>query len=264
MSTTSPPFIFGIPFRSKASSKDWARSQALLASTLRSVFSQTDSDFQVVIACHETPDIAEIRDPRVTVLNTATPTPTNLVEQMRDKGHKRKMLTVEWRRRGGGYFMLLDADDLVSRRLVQHVRENPAENGYLIKQGYLYDVAAGSCKPSARLNEICGSCTIFRMDPEDLPESIEDETPRLIGKYRNHQTFEEDGRRLGRAFGVIPFPAAIYVIGHGENYTADKRPPGLKKHLHRAANALSRAVGFHRLRDQVRDEFTLRGADYAR
>jgi len=261
MIKSSPPFIFGIPFRSKAASKDWTKNNALLASTLRSVFNQTEQDFDVVIACHETPDIPEIHDQRVTILNTDTP--TNLSEQMRDKGHKRKLLSVEWRRRGGGYFMLLDADDLVSRRLVQHVRENPSESGYLIKRGYRYNVAAASCKPVANLNQICGSCTIFRMDPEDLPESMDDNTPRLIGRYKNHQTFEDDARSMGREFRIVPFPGAVYVIGHGENYTSDMRPPGLKAYIHRAEKVLSSAIGVHRLRDSVRDEFNLREADYS-
>ena len=115
-------FFFGIPLRSRQASRDWRRVCALLDATLNSTLHQLNRDIQVIIACHEVPTTRD-RDSRVTFLEATFSRPRDGLEQMYDKRSKKIMLAEEVCRRGGGYLMLLDSDDLVSNRLAEFVTQ---------------------------------------------------------------------------------------------------------------------------------------------
>lgn len=153
---------------------DWDMNLSLLRATLRSVLAQTSSDFRVLVACHEPPEIEEVSDRRVDLLECKNPIPDNFHEQMKDKGYKRKRMMVELRRRGGGYFMLLDSDDLVSRRLVEFVQGALASNGHLISSGYRYDASINRIEFLTDFHKACGSSCVLRLDADDLPVSMDD------------------------------------------------------------------------------------------
>jgi hypothetical protein len=257
-------FFFAVPFRSKAASSDWDRNCRLLSATLRSVLGQSDPTFSVLLACHEVPAIPEIEDSRVSVLRATTPPPTDFAAQMKDKGHKRKLMSIELRRRGGGYFMLTDSDDLVSNRLVAHAKATKSEGGYVIKRGYVYDAATGRCREVSSFDQTCGTCAILRFAPDELPQSLDDDTPRLSGKYKTHMTFETDAERLGRPLSVVPFPAAVYVTGHGENWSVrSSGRESLRRKFSRLVKA-ARALGERECSPtSLRDEFAFSENSYS-
>src|SRR5215467_12686264 len=114
-------FFFGVPLRSKSSSKNWLRVCDLFRSTLRSILGQTAEDFSVIVACHDVPTVPEIKDSRVKLLISSASIPTNLPEQMTDRYLKARMIAAETKQRGGGYLMAVDGDDLVSNRIVTFV-----------------------------------------------------------------------------------------------------------------------------------------------
>ena len=108
---------FGITLRSKAVSKNWAHVVADFTRTLDSVYQQTDPDFRVIVACHDLPKLEREYDSRVEFLQTDVPTPTTPFEMMQDKGYKLSMIGKRIREYGGGYTMIVDADDLISNRV---------------------------------------------------------------------------------------------------------------------------------------------------
>src|SRR5690242_13704199 len=135
-------FVFGIPLRSRVTAQNWGHVCRLFDATLRSVFRQSDEDFRVIVACHEVPDVAALSDPRVVIAAAPFPPPSSFPEQMIDEGKKRKLIGATLRGLGGGYLMLLDADDLVSNRLVGFARSDGHPNGYIMHEGFEYDSAS--------------------------------------------------------------------------------------------------------------------------
>src|SRR5262245_52050832 len=109
MTRDSTAFSFAIPLRPKATAHDWCRVCRQLDHTLRSVMRQDDPDFTVLLACHDVPRIPAIEDSRVSVLRVDRPIPATFVEQMADKGWKKRICTAAFKARGGGYLMFLDA-----------------------------------------------------------------------------------------------------------------------------------------------------------
>ena len=136
-------FFFGVPLRASATAQRWDRVCALLQ--MCSAINETDGDFRVLLACHNAPDFVEMSDPRIQVIRSEAPIPTTSAEQMHDKGRKLRAIRAAMRQHGGGYLMALDADDLVSNKLVGFVRRDHYPYGYLIDEGYEYDCSADAC-----------------------------------------------------------------------------------------------------------------------
>src|SRR5688572_2871997 len=129
------PFFFSIPLAPKRDERSWRRISSLLADTLASLQQQTDGDWQAVIAGNEKPDIAEFDDPRVMFISVETRMPGAYSEKIADQNTKRAAAFEHIRRAGGGYVMMLDADDLVHRELVAFVRKDGNPFGYVFDQG---------------------------------------------------------------------------------------------------------------------------------
>jgi hypothetical protein len=213
------PFLFAIPLRSRAVSRDWKRVCNLLSRTLSSILGQTDQNFYVAVGCHELPELTIPPDPHVVFLQTSAAIPTALAQQGEDKKRKRRLALAYLRTLGGGYFMPLDADDLVSQRLVQYVRSNPPQFGYIMNKGYELDSQTGRVKYAPRFSKFCGSCAIFRFSAEDLPSSEADGKEYVADKFGDHIKWKEVGEKLKRPLSDLPIRGAMYVTNNGENYS---------------------------------------------
>lgn len=230
----SEQFYFCIPFKPKARSNDWALTEALLAETLRSIFFQTDPDFQVLIAGHDRPNIPELEDPRVTFMVADCPIPQDGEQGKTDQIRKMHILGGVVGQRGGGYVMVVDSDDLVDKRIRAFVRENPHSAGYMIRAGYIYDTAAnllGLFPHATRVNQLwahCGTCAIFRFSPEDLPKLDQNRLDIVRGKsvfqrLKGHRRWESQMMALGRFMGTLPFRGVIYRMNTGNNASYEYR-----------------------------------------
>jgi len=213
------PFTFAIPLRSRAASSDWRRVCRLLDATLRSILAQTDAAFHVLVAHHEVPSVSVVGDSRVTFVRAECAVPTTFEEQMRDKAYKRRLLAAEVRRRGAGFYMPVDSDDLVSRRLVAYAREHDDAHGYLFRDGYQYNVRTHRFRARADFDLACGTCAIFRLEPSDLPESVDSPERTLLDEFTGHQLWREQARELDRPMAPLPFPGAMYCVANGENHS---------------------------------------------
>jgi hypothetical protein len=213
-------FVFAIPLRSRATARDWRTVCDLLDHTLRSVLRQDDEDFSVLLACHETPDTPSVKDPRVTILQTDCPIPTTFAEQMFDKHRKKRICTAELKQRGGGYIMFMDADDMVSRRLVSYVRRRRSNSGYIITKGYQYNSMTQRYCRLLAFDKRCGSCGIFQFSVDDLPETPQEERETFSDQFGTHTKWREVSRKFGRALEPIGFPSAVHVLETGENASA--------------------------------------------
>jgi len=227
-------FYFGIPLRSFASSKDWGRVCRLFSATLNAVLNQTSPSFEVIVACHEIPETKIGDDPRVTYLVSQRKAPENVPDQMMDKHYKRRMIAAEVRRRGGGYIMAVDADDLVSRRIVEFVEKNQHPFGYIVGRGYELDLQSKSIRSAPRFDKLCGSSGIFKFASTELPPSADADSEFLSDSYGNHSKWRETSIELKRPLLDLPFPAVLYVTNSGENHSIATGNVGWRRKLVRA------------------------------
>lgn len=216
--TSATPFWFIIPLRAKSASKDWDRVCGLLRDTVLSALGQSDRNFKIIVACHDRPDLGDITDDRVMVLQGDFPAPRSLLEQAYDKRAKKRLAAIEIRRQGGGYVMLLDSDDFVSRRLVEFVSRDADPDGYYFSDGYEFFARDNVMRPVENFYRLCGSCYIVRYLPEQLPMSLDDsETP--FDAFKNHRLILDTAKELGLDLKPLPFPGAVYLRENGENHS---------------------------------------------
>ena len=216
--------FFGITLRAKAASKNWETVCACFNRTLRSVFRQTVPDFKVFVACHDIPHLEQEYDDRLHFLTTNVKVPETPDEMMKDKGYKLTMIALAIRELGGGYTMIVDADDLVSNRIAEYCRDHPNENGFISKYGYIWNQGQSWCKKMFLPYKTCGSCIIANYVPEDLPyslpESPEDDSQKDIFIIRQqHYTIPGEFKKAGRPLKKIDLITTLYVRNTGENHS---------------------------------------------
>lgn len=213
-----PQLFFAVPLVSRRRAGDWATIEANLARTLAAFRAQTRGDWQAVVCGQDRPD-AGLFDDRVTFLPFAGS------DKFYDKGDKRVALLRHIAATAGadGYYMQFDADDILHPRFAEHVLGDDNGRGYLIDRGWMADVAAGlfaRLAPKAAggassipFNRYCGSSSAIRVDFRPGARG----SRALLAKLRAHGRIPAQMAAHGLPLEPVPFPAAIYMVNHGEN-----------------------------------------------
>ena len=226
------PFYFGIPLRPRIRSRDWSRVEAHLRATLTSCLAQTDPRFRILVACNEVPDVQD--DDRIEFLHVDIEAPGYPQESMLDKGRKLSAIGMRVRELGGGALMLADADDLVHRAVVRHVRAHPEADALIGDRGWdLADPARGLIH-ARWFDRSCGTCAVLRQRPEDLPASLDAADPEASYLIRaGHHNWRPRLKAAGARILGFPFPVAVHVLSTGENQSILRQDIGWKRWLMR-------------------------------
>jgi len=216
---------FGIPLRSKASSNNWEQVCMLFNRTLWSVYNQTKPNFRIIIACHEKPELTRNYDNRVEFIQVDVPFPKNLNEQMCDKGYKVHAIGKRINELGGGFTMIVDADDLISNKIVEFVLNNESNQfGWYVKSGYILYLDKMKLKYAPKFPS--GSNCVINYTKELLPSSMDNAWKAsnennfyIIIKGHSIITKKKACSDIGRPIKPFPFKAAIYVLGTGDNHS---------------------------------------------
>lgn len=229
---SEPRFYFGITLKSRQVCADWDETQSVLRRTVRSIRAQ-GPEARILIACHEQPRLDDERN--VTFLPVNFPVPKTIEEKKRDQFAKFFILGMHLKTLGGGYFMSMDYDDLVSRNLLRYVRANLHENGYIFSYGWVLDVGSGVIFPlpyqaagdgklkrlmarhllamSYRFDLACGSCAMFAFSSAELP-SYPHEPCRFTTIFSNgHHRWLDLSVELRRPVAIPPHRFITYVAG---------------------------------------------------
>lgn len=220
-----PLVFFVIPLISRARAADWEQVVRNLSGTISSLRSQTNSAWRAVICSQDRPASITFDD-QVRFLEYPTPAKPREGKNLNlDKAPKKELAT-QWIAEtyvGDGYLFMLDADDILHPRLVDHVIKDNNGTGYLIDNGYMYDVAHGAIAPlrPGPLGSLggkrpfyleCGSCAALYFDFRRDKASLE-----ILAQGGRHKYLKSYMRDLGFPLSPVPFPAALYAINHGEN-----------------------------------------------
>lgn len=209
---------FVIPVKSKSVATNWTQFCQLFERTLKSICNQTDPNFEVVVVCHEIPEI-EFKHKSLHFIHPTFPPPSKektsrkeyLINQRIDKGDKIK-LGVEYADKNfdTDYVMLVDSDDFISNRVAAFVNSTGNDlPGWYVERGYIDFNWRNFLVITNKFSYLCGSSIIVK---PTLIDYFFDKGK--INLYFNHQlTTLNSNIKLNK----FPFSAGIYNIGNGEN-----------------------------------------------
>lgn len=208
---------FIVPLQSPAVSRNWEKVQALACRTVRSLCQQESSEFAVVLVCNEAPDHLP-KSPRLHLVEKAFPLPEK-GKGMRDKFTKVKMGLVYTRKYlpATQFIMPVDADDVVSKRLVSHViYHSSVRSGFHCQKGYLYSDRHDFFTRMNDLDRICGSTYIIKVDTGTLPCEVESECVHPL-LTKGHTVIGKYFTEIGQPLDPVPFRSVAYVTDTSEN-----------------------------------------------
>lgn len=218
-------FTFGIPLVARAVAGDWARVEALLTLTLRSLAAQEDPAFAVIVCGHDRPAFETARP--FAFLRADWPAEAVRADNL-DRGRKVQRINEAVLAAGGGLLMFLDADDWVDTRLVAAARATlaPGDLGGVIASGFACDVVSGRALPipnaeafSEGFDRLCGSSVVARLDPGAADDLHRDPYRVLHEHYRFAELCRAEGARV-RRLDV----AGAYVVNTAANHSERHGP----------------------------------------
>jgi hypothetical protein len=245
-----PSVAFVIPFASRRTKSKWDIACAHLRQTLKSVRNSTSKSYCVVVASHETPDFNFESDSTCCFLSVNHAIPLHEDVIVSGRLDKLTKIAAAWKyaksRWNPRYVMKLDADDLISARLVQWLENFGDQPGYLIKHGWVWRSGSRYVLHSTEyLDRVCASCLVVRSDIADqegpfrtgvegtpfdqrsLRFAATDHYSLVPGSGTStlllndsHQRYSAQFAYLGQKLSNIPFKAVVYRTGNPESNSA--------------------------------------------
>jgi hypothetical protein len=224
---TRDMFCFVTPLRSPQLSDNWPRICELFERTAISVFRQSIPDFRQIVVCHERPTMNQSFDQRLEFITVDLPVPRKSPRSSRlahidhpaMERDKLSKLTIGLRRArelNASFVMLLDADDLVSSRLVAHVLSNPGADGWFVERGWRYEYGRRWVETVDGFNKVCSSCNVLArrwFTFPGQPERERDAEAALI--LQGHGQAVEAFAARGALLRPFPFRAVVYTVYGG-------------------------------------------------
>ena len=245
-----PSVAFLIPFASRRTKSRWDIACAHLRQTLSSVRNSTSKNYCVVVAGHEAPDFNFESDSTCWFLSVNHAIPLHEDVVVSGRLDKLAKIAAAWNyaksRWNPRYVMKLDADDLISSRLVQWLENFGDQPGYLINHGWVWRSGSRYILHSTEyLDRVCASCLVIRTDIADqegpfgtgvegmrfdqLSASFAaaDHYSLIPGSGTStvllndsHQRYAAQFAFLGHKLSNVPFKAVVYRTGNPESNSA--------------------------------------------
>ena len=249
-SYSRPRVAFLIPFASRRTKSRWDIACADLRQTLKSVHNSTSESYCVVVAGHEPPDFNIETKAKACFLSVDHDIPRHQNAVVSGRLDKLAKIAAAWNYAKSTwnphYLMKLDADDLISSRLVQWLENFGREPGYLMKHGWLWQSGARHLLQFTEyLDRVCASCLIIRSDVADqkgpfltevegiqlneasLSFATSDHYSLVPGSGTStlllndsHQRYAAQFAYLGHKLSTLPFRAVIYRKGNPDSNSA--------------------------------------------
>jgi glycosyltransferase involved in cell wall biosynthesis len=214
---------FVIPLRHPRNSPDWPTLKRRLAETMRSIAGQDDGRWRAIIVANKGSDLPPL--PGKFELKQVDFTPNPMFEQgdndraafldscRLDKG--RRVLAGILEADRTGYVMVVDDDDFVSSRLTSFVAGHLGENGWYVRDGYIWGDGGKLVYEYSDFSKFCGTSHVIRRSLYELPARIAATDPDYIRKiFGSHVFIREYLEERGEPLKPLPFVGAVYRVGH--------------------------------------------------
>jgi hypothetical protein len=219
---------FIIPVRHQENARDWSRLKANLTQTVASISNQTNGDWRGIIVANEGADLPDLPEKFSAVRVTFPPndlhelgkgSKEDFLDAFRaDKG--RRVLSGMLNATDSRFFMIVDDDDFVSSRIVQHVSDNRDANGWTIDHGYIWDDGGSFLFGHDDFSHLCGTSLIIRADLYQLPERFEEASLDWIkSMLGSHVRIASILAQRGAPLTKLPFRGAVYRVAHGGSHS---------------------------------------------
>jgi hypothetical protein len=248
---------FVIPLKSKKVSQSWESTSKLFERSIKSVCNQSESEFRVIVVCHEKPDI-EFVHPNVTYIEVNYPVPTQDYKSKKlDREQKTAIGIIESRNLNLSHIMVVDADDCISRHLAKFVSLNRESYGWFINKGYSYKDRSKLIKIIRKgFDRYCGTSIIIRADLYNFPiDKNEDELGDYMYRFYEHRQIRSTLTERGTPVDSLPFVGAVY-IEHGDNNYLGKHNSSIISLKSRISRAKS-YFDYRLLTTKIRQDFSL-------
>jgi len=228
---------FVIPLRHPANAPDWAVLKHRLAQTMRSIAAQDDVRWRAIVVANEGSDLPPL--PKNFEIKEVYFPPNPMFEQGEndleafrecvrlDKG--RRVLAGILEADPDGHVMVVDDDDFVSCRLTGFVAAHRAENGWYVRDGYIWGDGGRLIYEYADFSRFCGTSHIIKTALYRLPASVAMADPERVRKiFGSHVFVREYLAQQGTPLQPLPFAGAVYRVGHAG---AHSKSAGLLKQV---------------------------------
>lgn len=236
---------FLIPLKPKAKVSDWQLISHLLRNTCLSLKNQSNQCFVAIIAGHDRPlGLEKVIDEKIHFTKVNYGIEVSEEKPRRDKFWKVCFAGTEAEKFNPKFHMILDADDLVHKNLVQEVASKSDFQSIILNHGWEFDLKLKLALKRKNLHLRCGSTFILRSDTFPLPiEHNWKEWSKMPHLKTPHQDMETWMLKNKINFCYSDLPAILYIKGHGYNLSDAF-----------AANHIKRWFGFHTFGRPINEE----------
>jgi hypothetical protein len=251
-----PTVAFLIPFASRRVKSRWEIACVHLRQTLRSIQNSISENYCVVVAGHEAPDFDIEFDSRFRFLSLNHPLPCHEDHTAALVQDKLAKIAAAWDYAKSAwnprYVMKLDADDLISSKLVDWLDHANGEVSYLIEHGWVWrSESRYLIERTEYFDRTCGSCLIIRSEVADrtgpfLTEAegvtldaasssfaASDQYSLVPGSRMSTLLLNDSSIRyvaqfayLGLELSKVPFSAVVYRTANPDSVEGTMRPSG--------------------------------------
>lgn len=206
----------------------------------------------------------EFRSSHVTYVQVDFPIPgPDFVSKDRDKMLKMQIGLQHAKALKASHVMFVDADDCVSKRLTEYVKQNPIKNGWFFSKGFDYQENIMRLRYRNRnLHLRTNTSHIIRLDLLEFEMQLSPDGVKQGGCVLFHNDTAAMLKKRGTPLNPLPFRGVIYVTNNGENIWWKQEVLASKKsdHIQQDASLLKK---FYQtlitcpITDSIRDEFGL-------
>lgn len=258
---------FIIPLKSSRVSGSWDLVCKLFERTLKSVCNQTSPDYQVIVVCHEIPEV-NFDSPKVTYLQVDFPLPgAEYASKEKDKMLKMQVGLIHAKSIKASHVMFVDADDCVSKRLAEFVGQNTEQNGWFFEKGYDYqeDVRLLRVR-NKNLHLRTNTSHIVRLDLLEPEIKLHPDAVKRGDCVLYHIDTASILSDRGTPLKPLPFRGVIYITDNGENmwWSQSEIRTGNSRFLIIGLGVLKKIYQFlisRPLTDSIHDEYGLYAID---
>jgi len=212
------------PFIADGVANDWPKAVACLERTLGSILGNPEKDLRAMVICQDRPPL-KIKDNRYLFLKTrqSKPNKQDVIAKYQDIGIKTVEAFEAARELSPEYVMIVDADDLISNRLVSYVYQRPNFDAFCLKTGYEWREGSSHFTLRPVFNQVCGPAFVWRFNQRLFRAWLgKIYTKRICDQGHNlvEAAMDAEGFRVDKIYK----PKAVYVTGHVNNmYEAFQR-----------------------------------------
>jgi hypothetical protein len=220
----------------------------------------------VIVVCHEKPEI-RFTHSQISYVEVDFPPPDpDRYSKILDRAQKELIGLISASQFGESHILKMDADDCISKHIAAYVNQHPKQNGWYFRKGYVYtDGDRRIYLRRGNFYEWCGTCNIVRSDLFDIVREnvklLPRETEEYLKYYIKHADVPKKMEQRGTPLDPFPFPAATYILGHGENSHPNSASSKLINPKGAIAQIKSRLINFRPLTLNIRNEFGLYNID---